>query len=102
MELTTMKTLKLIEKLYDKESWTIDLKYEIINVAYDSVYELLDTLSRTNNDRIRFDIADFIVDNNDNVYVIESVEQRGALFVSTDYNEAIVEWFKLTYLNDED
>ena len=100
-EIKNMETIKLIEKLYNKESWTTDLKYEIINVSHDSVSELLDILSRTKSDSIRFDIADLIIDNNDNVYVIELVEVRGALFVSTDYNETIKEWFKLTYLKED-
>ena len=96
-----METIKLIEKLYNKESWKTDLKYEIINVAHDNENELLDILSRTKSESIRFNIADLVIDNNDNVYVIELVEVRGALFVSTDYNETIKEWFKLTYLKEQ-
>ena len=102
-EIKNMETIKLIEKLYNKESCTTDLKYEIINVAQDSESELLDIVSRTKSDSVRFDIADLINNtNNDNVYVIELVEVRGALFVSTNYNETIKEWFKLTYLKEDE
>lgn len=92
--------IKLINEMYDKLAW-INLKYEIINVAQDSTTELLDILSRTKEDYLRFEIADNIISGAKNVYVIESIEIRGALFVSTDYNETIEEWFKLSYLKEE-
>ena len=93
--------IKLINEMYDKLAWKPDLKYEIINVAQDSTAELLDILSRTKEDYLRFDIADLIIDGAKNVYVIESVELRGALFVSTDYNKTLEEWFKLSYLKEQ-
>ena len=97
-----METIKLIEKLYNKELWTTYLKYEIINIEQESANELLYILSRTKSDSVRFDIADLLYDNNDNFYVIESIYVNGALFVSTDYNETLEEWFKLTYLKEEE
>ena len=92
--------MKLIEKFYNKQSLTTDLKYEIIDVAQESKNELLYILTRTKSENLRFDIAYSIIDNYDNVYIIELAEERGALFVSTDYNETLEEWFRLTYLKE--
>ena len=89
-----------IKELYESQINTINVDYEIINIAKEDYMEVLLVLSRTDNINVRYELADYLVCGNPYVYIIESQQYRGALFVTTDYDEVLKEWFTLSYIKE--